>query len=180
MNNLYDLFCEHLEDMLSAEHQIIQNLPKLIKIVTMPDLKKALSHHLEETKDQVKRLEQIFDRLGFTPHEETCEAMQGLLKEAENSTKGEDRGPVLDACIIACCQKVEHYEIASYGTLKSFAKQLDLDDQIVDLIDETLNEEGAADKKLTKLAEGSFFTTSVNKQAAEVEKVKVLKPHAHK
>lgn len=168
-DGLQELFIDELEDMYSSEHQIIKALPKLIKLASAADLKQALSDHLKETEEQVERIATIFSILGIEPEEKTCEAMEGLIKEADEIVKDKSKSAVLDAGIISACQKVEHYEMASYGTLRSFAEHLELDDEIVDLIQETLNEEGAADKKLTKIAEGSIFTFTdgVNKDAAD-------------
>jgi ferritin-like metal-binding protein YciE len=163
---LFNLFMEELEDMYSSENQIIESLPKLIKLASLPDLKEALSSHLQETENQARRLEEIFSLLNKTPQEKTCEAMEGLLKEAEELTKNKKNSSVLDAAIISAAQKVEHYEIASYGTLRSFAKTLDLNSEVIDLIKEILDEEVSADKKLTKIADGSLFTTGVNEKAA--------------
>ena len=106
----------------------------------------------------------------MTPQEKTCEAMEGILREADEIVQNKTKSPLLDAAIISAAQKVEHYEMASYGTLRSFAKHLDLDSQIGTLLQDTLNEEGAADKKLTKIAEGSFFSSGVNKEAIKAHK----------
>lgn len=165
--DLFQLFIEELEDMYSSEHQIIDSLPKLINLASLPDLKEALTNHLKETKNQVRRIEKIFSILNLRAKEKTCEAMEGILKEAEELSENKTKSPSLDAAIISAAQKVEHYEIASYGTLRSFAKHLDLDNEISDLLKETLDEEAAADKKLTKIADGSFFSSGVNKEAAE-------------
>ena len=164
---LYELFMDELKDMLNSENQIVESLPKLIKLASLPELKEALSSHLKETENQVTRLKQIFSILGTKPSEITCEAMEGLIKEAEELTEDRTKSPTLDAAIISAAQKIEHYEMASYGTLRSFAKHLDLDKKIATLLQETLDEEGAADKKLTKIAEGSFFSEGVNQEAAE-------------
>ena len=166
--SLYKLFIEELEDMYSSENQIVDSLPKLVHLANSPDLKDALSKHLKETQNQVTRIENIFSILEMAPKEKMCKAMQGLLKEAEELIKNKTKSPALDAAIISAAQKVEHYEIASYGTLRSFAKHLEFDSEVVDLLQETLDEEGAADKKLTKIAEGTIFSTGVNREAAEV------------
>jgi ferritin-like metal-binding protein YciE len=163
---LYELFIEELEDMFSSERQIVQTLPQLVQAASLPELKEALSNHLKETKNQVTRIEKIYAILGVQPVENLCEGMKGILQEVEELTEGKSKSPTLDAAIISAAQKVEHYEIASYTTLKSFAKHLELDSEVVDLIEDTLKEELAADKKLTKIADGSFFSSGVNKEAA--------------
>jgi ferritin-like metal-binding protein YciE len=164
--DLYQLFIAELEDMLSAENQIIESLPNLIRLASLPELKEALTTHLKETKNQVSRLEQVFSILSLNPSENKCEGMEGILKEADEMVAGKKPSPTLDAAIISAAQKVEHYEIASYGTLRSFAQHLDLDSEISDLLQENLDEEGAADKKLTKIADGSLFSSGINKKAA--------------
>lgn len=162
---LKKLFIDELEDMLSAENQIIKSLPKLIKLVNSADLKKALTNHLKETEHQVKRIEEIFSILGLPSKEKHCNAMEGLLKEADEIIKGKTTSFLLDAAIISAAQKVEHYEIATYGTLRSFARHLDLDSKIVDLLTESIDEEGGADKAMTKIADGSVFKTGINDEA---------------
>lgn len=166
-HTLYELFIEQLKDMYGAEQQIIDSLPKLIKLASLPDLKDALNNHLKETKGQVEKLETVFSILNITPQEVTCKAMKGLLGEADEVVKKFTKSPTLDAAIIAAAQKVEHYEMASYGTLRSFAKHLEFDRQVVNLLQEILDEEGAADKKLTKIATGTFFSSGVNAEAAQ-------------
>lgn len=165
---LYQLFIEELEDMYSGEQQIVDSLPKLINLASSKDLVEALTKHLKETKDQVKRIERIFSILGLTTKSITCKAMEGLIKEAEELVGNRNKSPTTDAAIICAAQKVEHYEIASYGTLRCFAEQLDLDSEIPDLLEKSINEEGAADKTLTKIAKGSIFFGGVNQKAAEV------------
>jgi ferritin-like metal-binding protein YciE len=156
--------------MYDSEMQIINTLPSLIKLVSEPDLKDALTKHLKETQNQVKRIEKVFNFLNVVPERIKCDAMQGILAEGHEITENKTKSPVLDAAIISACQKVEHYEIASYETLKSFAKHLDLDSEVVDLLNETLSEESGASKKLTKIAEGSFFSSGVNDEAIQEQK----------
>lgn len=159
------LFIDKLEDMYDSEQQIVESLPKLIKLASCKELKEALSTHLEETENQITRIEKIFSILDLPANKKPCEAMEGILKEGEELVQGGSKGAILDAAIISAAQKVEHYEMASYGTLRSFAKYLELDGDIVDLIQESLDEEGAADKTLTKIAEGGFFSSGINKEA---------------
>lgn len=172
IQTLDKLFVEQLADMLSAENQIVASLPKLINVVSFGDLKEALSKHLKETKNQITRIEKIFGLLDMKVQEKSCIAMQGLLKEAEELVANQAKSAILDAAIIGATQKVEHYEIASYGTLRSFATYLELDEEISDLLQESLDEEGAADKALTKIAEGSLFSNGVNQEAAQAHSIR--------
>jgi ferritin-like metal-binding protein YciE len=170
--SLHSVFIDELEDMLSCENQIIETLPNLIELASSEELKEALSSHLEETENQVKRLEDIFSMLEITPKEKTCKGMEGILDEGSEMFEGKPQDATLDAIIISAAQKVEHYEIASYGTLRSFANHLDLGSEIISLLQENLDEEGAADKKLTKIADGTFFSEGVNTEAAEPSKTR--------
>jgi ferritin-like metal-binding protein YciE len=165
--NFYQLFVNELQDMYSAEYQITESLPHLIKSAFHSDLKEALTKHLNETEQQVVRLEQVFSLLDLPHKKKLCKGMEGILKEGEELISHKTPSTVLDATIIASVQKVEHYEIASYGTLCSFAKHLNLKSNIGSLLVENLNEELAADKKLTKLADGSFFSPGINEEAVE-------------
>lgn len=165
--NLYDRFVDELHDMYSAEEQIVKSLPHLIKSAFHEDLKKALTEHLKETKNQVKRLEEIFSLLDLPSKKKHCRGMEGILKEGGEMLSGQTPSSVLDAIIIGSAQKVEHYEIASYGTLCSFAKHLKLPKEVGTLLDDNLQEEGKADKKLTKIADGSFFSPGINQEAIE-------------
>lgn len=159
------LFVSELKDILSAEKQIIEALPKMVKAAESKELKEAFTNHLEETRAQVKRLEKIFSMLKMKAEiNENCEAMEGLIKEGEEAIKDYDMSAVRDANLISKAQRIEHYEISVYGTLRTFAKELGLD-EAVDLLQETLDEEGAADKKLTKIAEGSLLHAGVNQKA---------------
>lgn len=160
------LFIEELQDVYNVEFQIMESLPKMISLASLPELKEALSQHLKETQNQITRIEKIFGLLNLPKMGKTCEAMEGILLEAEELLSNKTKNATLDAAIIGAAQKVEHYEIASYGTLLSFAKFLNFDDEIIDLLQEILEEEENADEILTKLAEGTLFTSGVNKEAA--------------
>ncbi len=160
--SLRDLFVDGLKDIYWAEKALTKAIPKMIKNATDEDLVEALTDHLEVTKTQVTRLEEVFSLIGEKAAAEKCDAMEGLIKEAEGIMEETEIGPVRDAGIIAAGQKVEHYEIASYGTLTAFAKRLGEDDAAA-LLEETLAEEKAADEKLSEVAE-----TTVNMEAAEV------------
>ena len=150
--NLQDLYVEQLRDLHSAENQILKALPKMIKKTTHPELKAALQEHEKVTDKQVQRLETIYQELGEKATGTKCKGMEGLLEEGEEALKDFKDGDVLDAAIIASAQRVEHYEIAGYGTVRSMANMLGFDRQ-ADLLQETLDEEGEADHKLTGLAE---------------------------
>ena len=152
---LQELFEDELKDIYWAEKALTKAIPKMIKNATSSDLKEALQDHLAVTEGQVSRLEEVFAVIEKKPQAKKCEAMEGLLKEAESIMEDTQTGVVRDAGIISAAQKVEHYEIASYGTLCSFANTLGLDDA-ADLLKETLNEEKEADELLTKIAESSI------------------------
>ena len=159
LNTLQDLLVEELKDTYSSETQIVKALPKMAQAATSPQLKAAFEKHLVETQNQVKRLEQIFQQLGESPEGNDCEATEGLVKEGEE-LMGEQADPqVLDAGLIAAAQKVEHYEIASYGTLTTWAKELG-HTQIADLLHQTLSEEKMTDEALTALAESRINSSA--------------------
>jgi len=161
MNDLQDLWVENLRDLYSAENQILKALPKAAKKVENEELRSALEEHVTVTEGHVKRLEQILGRLGEKPGGKKCHGMEGLLEEAKE-LMGEDAEPeVLDAGLIVDCQKVEHYEIAGYGSAATFAKLLG-DDEAARLLAQTLEEEKMADEKLTQIAE-----SSINVQASQ-------------
>ena len=152
METLNDLFEDTLKDVYFAENEILKALPKMAKKATSKNLQQAFTDHAEETKGQVKRLDQIFKLLGKKAEGKECHALKGLVKEAEELMEEAKSGPVLDAGLIACAQAVEHYEMARYGALSAWAEQLDMEDA-GELLEETLDEEKAADEKLSGLAE---------------------------
>jgi ferritin-like metal-binding protein YciE len=164
MTTFRELLVEQLSDIHNAETQITQALPKLVAAASDQDLKEAFSRHLEETRGQIERLKQVFAELGASPSGKQCEAMKGLLKEGEEAIQKGVTGTLKDALLIAGAQRVEHYEISAYGTAVAWAKQLDLDD-IVDLLEESLDEESDADEKLTSIAEGGLLEAGVNEEA---------------
>ncbi len=147
-----DLFREELADLYDAENQIVKALPKMIAASSSEDLAEALQAHLDETKEQVKRLERVFETMGEQPGGRQCEGMQGLLSESEKIMAEMEKSPVLDAGMIAAAQKVEHYEISAYGSARAMAEMLGQQD-VVELLQETLDEEIAADETLTDIAE---------------------------
>ena len=157
MESLEDLLVDEMKDLYSAEKQLVRALPKMAKAAKHPELKTAFANHLEETRKHVERLEQAFEMLGQKPKAQTCKAMQGLIEEGgETAKKGGDK-TILDLAIVGAAQRVEHYEIAAYGTVRAIATQLRRKD-IADLISSTLEEEGAADKKLTQIAQKLYGT----------------------
>ena len=161
MSNLQELLVENLKDLYSAETQLLKALPKVAKKVENAQLRQALEMHVKETEGQVDRLEQIFSKLGEKPTGKKCKGMEGLIEEAKEMM-GEDADPdVMDAGLIVDCQKVEHYEIAGYGSAVTFAKLLG-DNESARLLAQTLDEEERADKKLTQIAE-----SSINVEAAD-------------
>ena len=159
---LRDLYINELRDLYSAETQLLDALPKMAEAAASPDLKEAFQTHLEETKGHVQRLEQIFKGLGVEPGGETCAAMKGLIKEGEEYVKAGGNEQVRDAGLIGAAQRVEHYEIAGYGTVRALAKQLG-EDAAEKTLQLTLEEEYAADATLTDIAEGG-----VNASAGDV------------
>jgi ferritin-like metal-binding protein YciE len=165
LQSLQDVFTHELQDLYDAENQLLQALPKMAQAASNQELREAFEHHLDETRDHVQRLEEIFGQLGISGSGETCEAMRGLIKEGEK-TIAIDGDPIAkDAALIASAQRVEHYEIAAYGTARTLADELDHNDA-QDLLDQTLDEEANADKLLTKIATGGMLKTGVNEQAA--------------
>jgi ferritin-like metal-binding protein YciE len=148
---LEELLVDELKDLYSAENQIIKALPKMAKATTSPELKRAFERHLEETRRQVDRLEQIGEQLEFKLSGKKCKGMEGLIEEGKE-LMGELEGEALDAGLIGAAQKVEHYEIAAYGTARAHAEMLGYN-KVARLLQQTLNEEGNTDKKLTQLAE---------------------------
>lgn len=152
MKNLKDLFEHELKDLYSAENQILRTLPKLKDNASDDKLKKAFEKHMKETEGHVKRLEEICEELGIKPTGETCKAMQGLVKETESFLKEDPEKEVKDAGIIAEAQRVEHYEIAGYGTAVRLAKELGFE-KIADKLQKTLDEEYKTDNLLTDMAE---------------------------
>ena len=148
VGTLKELLVDELKDLYSAEKQIVRALPKIIKAVSTPELQHGLSNHLEETKGQVVRLEKIGEILGKKMTGKTCVGMKGVLEEGTEVLEDTDKGIVRDAALISACQRVEHYEMAGYGSARDIAKQLG-QTEIASLLDETLTEEENADKTLT-------------------------------
>ena len=152
LNSLNDLFVVQIEDLYDAEQRLTKALPKMADAATNKQLKSAFQEHLRETEQQVTRLEEVFRIIGASPKSHTCEAMKGLIAEGDEAINAGGDPNVRDAALIAAAQRVEHYEIAGYGTVRTLAHQLG-HEEAARILQQTLDEEGAADKKLTKIAE---------------------------
>jgi ferritin-like metal-binding protein YciE len=155
LDSLDKLFLEELRDMYNGEKQITRALPKMAKAAESPELRDAFTKHLKETEGQIQRLEKIFQSIGETARGKTCKGIQGIIEEGKEILEEDGEEPVLDAALISAAQKVEHYEIASYGCLRTYAQLLGYDDA-VKLLEQTLAEEEATDKKLTELGESGI------------------------
>jgi ferritin-like metal-binding protein YciE len=163
LNSLRDLLLEELRDLHNAETQLVDALPKMAEAASSNQLKSAFNHHLEETRQHVSRLEEIFQYIGEKSSGETCEAMKGLIKEGEVLVKSEGDPDVRDAGLIGAAQRVEHYEMAGYGTARSLARRLG-EDRMAEVLQQTLNEEAEADKKLTSIAESQVNAAASTSQ----------------
>jgi ferritin-like metal-binding protein YciE len=163
METLQDLYLDELRDIYDAENQLTKALQKMAKTAANEELKAAFEQHLEQTEEHISRLERVFEDLGEKPKGTKCEAMKGLIEEGKRMMEESNDEDVRDAAMIAAAQKVEHYEIATYGTLRTYAEMLGHDDQ-ADLLQETLDEEKDTDENLTELA-----VTCVNLEAEEGE-----------
>jgi len=160
---LKELFVDSLKDIYWAEKALLKALPKMAKNATTTNLVEGINNHIAETEEQVSRLEQVFEIIGKKAVAKKCEAMDGLIKEGQDIMESTEQGPVRDAGIIAASQKIEHYEIATYGTLCAFAKTLGMDD-VADILHTTLEEEKQADITLTEAA-----YNTINFDAAEAD-----------
>lgn len=150
-DNLYDLFLGEIKDLYDAEHQIVEALPKMHEAASSAELQDAFQQHLKQTKLHIKRLKNVFDIIAEDPERETCDAMEGLLAEGDEIIEENEPSSALDAALIAAAQRVEHYEIAGYGTVRTYAQVLGFNDA-VDVLQQTLDEEGDTNKLLTELA----------------------------
>jgi ferritin-like metal-binding protein YciE len=158
---LHDAFIDELRDTYDAEKQITKALPKMAKAATSPDLKAAFQAHLEETREQVTRLEEVFGTLDEKVRGKHCDGMAGIIEEGKSVMEEDFDDQTMDACLIASAQRVEHYEMAAYGTLVAWAQAMG-HSEAAELLEQTLEEEKAADEKLTSIAEDS-----VNREAAD-------------
>jgi ferritin-like metal-binding protein YciE len=160
INSLRELYIDHLRDLYDAENQLIKALPRMAKEASSDELRQAVEEHLEQTRGQAERLEQIFEQLGEKPKGKKCKGMQGVIEEGKETLEEDMEEDTKDAAIIAAAQRVEHYEIAGYGTARTYANLLG-ENEAAELLEETLNEEKETDQKLTQLAE------EINVEAAE-------------
>jgi len=156
LNDLQDVFLNELKDIYNAETQLTKALPKMAKAAASEELRTAFEEHLAETQGQIERLEKIFEELEASPKGKKCKAMVGLVEEGKEIIDEDGEDPVKDAALIAAAQKVEHYEIATYGTLRTWAEILGMT-EAARLLQETLDEEAGADDKLTELAKSINF-----------------------
>lgn len=168
MENLRELLLEELKDLYSAEKQIIKALPKIIRGAASEELKTAITEHLEVTKGQVTRLDEVFGALDEKPKAKHCKGMEGLLEEGAGCLDEEEKGTLRDLQLIGAAQRVEHYEVAAYGTSKAMAEKLGLTDA-VELLSETLREEEEADSKLTEVAEGLYAEVATGDEEEDGE-----------
>jgi ferritin-like metal-binding protein YciE len=164
-NSLEDLFVNQIEDLYDAENRLTKALPKMADAAASTSLKQAFQSHLTETQGHVSRLETIFRGVNVEPKRETCQAMKGLISEGEEMIDATGDADVRDAALIAAAQRVEHYEISGYGTARTIAQQLGLAD-VANLLQRTLNEEKAADEKLTTIAESSVNVRATSGRGA--------------
>jgi ferritin-like metal-binding protein YciE len=152
LSNLEDLLVEELKDLYNAEHQLLKAIPKMAKAANSKELKAGFEKHLKQTEGHVERLEQVFEDLGISPKGKKCKAMEGLVSEGAEVIKEDAEPEVKDAALIAAAQRVEHYEIAGYGCVRTYARLVG-NNKAAKLLQQTLDEEGETDKALTKLAE---------------------------
>jgi ferritin-like metal-binding protein YciE len=164
ITNLEQLYIDQLRDLYSAETQLITALPEMAGNASHEELRDAFNHHLDETRTQRARLQEIFESHGVTPEGEECDAMRGLIKEANKHVANTAAGSVRDAVLIASGNRVEHYEIAAYGVARAFAECLGYDED-ARLLSKSIEEEGNADQLLTKIASGGLFSSGVNQEA---------------
>jgi ferritin-like metal-binding protein YciE len=168
LENLKKLLVEELKDLYSAEKQIVKALPKIIRGAASAELEQAIQEHLDVTKGQVTRLEEVFSHLEEKPKAKHCKGMEGLLKEGAECLQEEDKGALRDLQLIGAAQRVEHYEVAAYGTARAMAEQLGRSDA-AELLNETLKEEEEADKELTEVAEGLYEEVETGAEEEDAE-----------
>lgn len=173
MTSLQDLLVDELKDLYSAETMLLKALPKMARAATSPELRAAFEEHMEQTQGQKERLEQIFEGLGLKAKSKTCEGMKGIIEEGDEMMKKEAEDATMDAALIAAAQKAEHYEIASYGTCRTWAQTLGLD-EAVSLLQQTLDEEEETDKRLTQLAVSGLNQMSAGSESEDEDETEEL------
>jgi ferritin-like metal-binding protein YciE len=165
-----DLFLDALADMLYAENQLTKALPKMAKAATHDDLREAFESHLVETEGHIEKVKQVFELFDETPRSKKCPAIVGIIKEGEEMISENKKSPTINAALVLAAQKAEHYEIASYGGLREWAKFLG-NEEAAEILDEILDEEKAADVKLTELAEEHCNPSAINETAEEEKRM---------
>jgi ferritin-like metal-binding protein YciE len=166
LESLHDLYIKELRDLYDAEKQIIKALPKMIKATTSSELQNAFESHLEQTRGHVERLEQVFEKLGSRARATKCKGIEGIIDEGKEMMEEDGDNAVIDAAIISAAQRVEHYEMAGYGCVRTYAQTLGYDDQ-ARLLEQTLEEEKEADEKLTQIAESIVNPSAMRSERAE-------------
>jgi ferritin-like metal-binding protein YciE len=166
LSALYDVYVEQLKDMYSAEKQLLEALPKMAGAASTPELRQAFEHHLQVTESQFERVRAILDALDENPGNKVCRAMEGLIEEGNEVVKKEGAPKAKDAALILAAQKVEHYEIATYGGIRAYARTLGYD-EAAQIIDELLDEEYDADQTLDDIAEGGVLEEGLNEKAVK-------------
>lgn len=175
MKTLKDLFMDELADMYDAERRIIKALPKMAKAATCPDLQAAINSHLKETEGQVKKLDQVFKSFGMKPRGKTCEAAMGLIEEADRLASEFKGSPAINAALISAAQKVEHYEIASYGCLHEWSELLG-NQEAAGLLEKILDQEKGANESLNELAHASLNNEALGDSGEEEAETTPLRP----
>ena len=166
LDSLKKLYIDELKDLYSAENQMLKNMPRMMKAASSKELKRAFAQHEKMTQRQVKRLERVFKMLGERPGGKKCEGMEGLVSEAKELIKEKPEPEVLDAGLISKAQHIEHYEMAGYGTVRTYARTLGFEDQAA-LLQETLDEEQMTDKLLTEIAENGINVEALDPEGDE-------------
>jgi ferritin-like metal-binding protein YciE len=175
INSLHELYVQQLRDLYDAENQLVKALPKMAEAANSDELRQGFEEHLEQTKEHVGRLETIFERLGEKPKGEKCKGMEGLVTEGREVLDEDMQEDVKDAAIIAAAQRVEHYEIAGYGTVRTYANLLG-EDEATSLLEKTLDEEKETDDKLTQLAEDINVEAEGGAEAEETDAAESIQP----
>ena len=165
LNSLQDVYVHQLKDLYSAEKQIIEALPKMAQAASSSELQSAFKEHLQQSQTHLERVQQILNELSVNPGNVKCDGMEGLIKEGEHAVKADGDSAAKDALLISAAQRVEHYEIAAYGSVRTYANELGYSNA-ADLLQRTLDEEGETDKKLSALAEGGILQSGINEAAS--------------